>query len=386
MLITRTITIILMLGLVSFLGCKETDYEIINEGSEAGGSTQVATVSGTVTDEMGLPLAGVEIVTQPFGRGVSLDNIGRKSITDIRTNEQGEYQIVDLPQGTYKLHFLASGYAKVSLTIGSIDFVPDNLVEGEIKKAAVLPVYPLQNDGDIPSVALFDPEDKKRMTEMLTSRGVRYTSIRGDLGSLNKSNFNLLVLGLDATIYQDITQLIDNVELIDQFLADGGSIYLGQLNDFSVEATPMPFLTGDQRFALHTENAPFNDFVSGRVLDSSHPLVDTIEFENWSFVEAGQQATKHNVTFDAALKSSIETSPNWHIIVTTPKDDFSSGSGTVLAESDVIIAEYTDPRSGSKIVLNQAAFYQGTFGDITEPNAIRLTNNVINYIKWLNQR
>jgi hypothetical protein len=191
-------------------------------------------------------------------------------------------------------------------------------------------------------------------------------------------------VGLDATVFQDITQLISNKTVIDQFLAEGGSIYLGQLNDFSVEATPMPFLTGDQQFALHTENAPFNDFTSGTILDYFHPLVHDVSFTEWNFVEAGQQARKHNVTFDAAIKSSIDSSPNWHIIVTTPAEDFSSGSGTVAAESDVIIAEYIDPRSGSRIVLNQAAFYQGTFGDITEENAIKLTRNVVEYIKYIN--
>lgn len=371
-------------ALLFLSACKDTSFEITNEGSSEGGSTQTATVSGKVTNSQGEPVEGVSIVTQPFGRDVTLDEIGRKLITDISTNELGEYEISDLPQGTYKLLFLASGYIKTSLTIGSVDFVPANLVEGHIKKAAVLQVFPLQGDGDIPPVALFDPEDKKRMTEILTSHGIRYTSIRGDVASLNKTNFNLLVVGLDTTVFQAVTELISNQATLDQFLADGGSIYLGQLNDFSVEATPMPFLTGDQQFALHTENAPFNDFVSGTILDQSHPLVNNVSFSDWSFVESGQQATKHNVTFDAAIKSSIDSSANWNIIVTTPSEDFSSGSGTVTAESDVIIAEYVDPRSGSRIILNQAAFYQGTFGDITEPNAIRLTNNVVGYIKFLN--
>lgn len=384
MLYSRITYSILILVLVCLSGCKDTEFEIINEGSSEGGATLVATVSGKVTDTQGVPVLGVAVVTQPFGRNVILDDIGRKLITDITTNEFGEYEIVDLPQGTYKLQFLASGFIKASLTIGSVDFVPDNLVDGEIKKTAVLQEFPLQNDGDIPRIALFDPEDKKRMTEILTSHGIRYTSIRGDVTSLNKINFNLLVVGLDATVFQDITQLISNKTVIDQFLADGGSIYLGQLNDFSVEGTPMPFLTGDQQFALHTENAPFNDFTSGTILDYSHPLVNEVTFTDWNFVEAGQQARKHNVTFDAAIKSSIDSSPNWHIIVTTPSEDFTSGSGTVTAESDVIIAEYNDPRSGSKIVLNQAAFYQGTFGDITEANAIKLTSNVVDYIKYLN--
>ncbi|TQV77503.1 carboxypeptidase regulatory-like domain-containing protein [Aliikangiella marina] len=370
--------------LIFSIGCKDTTFEITNEGSSNSGATQIADITGKVTDDMGNPLAGVQIVTLPFNREIVVNDIGRKIISDTVTDSQGDYLIPDLPQGTYKLLFLASGFIKVSLTIGSVDFVPENLVDGVIVKGAVLPNYPLQNDGDIPEVALFDPEDKKRMTELLTSHGIRYNSIVGKVSQLDAANHNLLIVGLDATVFDQIEELIDNVNILDRFLEDGGSIYFGQINDFSFEATPVPFLTGDQQFALHTEDAPFNDFTSGSIVDQSHPLVTDVTFENWQYIEAGQQAVKESVVFDAALKSSIENSPNWNIIVTAPAEDFTSGAGTVLAGSDVIIAEYTDPRSGSKIVLNQAAFYQATFGDTTDVNGTKLSNNVINYIKQLN--
>ena len=377
-------TITISLLLFYMIGCKDTTFEITNEGSSNSGATQIADITGKVTDELGNPVQGVQVVTLPFNRDIVVDANGRKIITHTITNAEGNYLIPDLPQGTYKLLFLASGFIKVSLTIGAVDFVPDNLVDGVIIKGAVLQDYPLQNDGDIPEVALFDPEDKKRMTELLTSHGIRYSSIVGSVSQLDATNHNLLIIGLDATVFQQIEELITNVNVLDTFLADGGSIYFGQINDFSFEATPVPFLTGDQQFALHTEDAPFNDFTSGTIVDQSHPLVTDVVFENWQYIEAGQQAVKESVVFDAALKSSIENSPNWKIIVTAPAEDFTSGAGTVLAGSDVIIAEYTDPRSGSHIVLNQAAFYQSTFGDTTDPNGTRLTNNVINYIKQLN--
>lgn len=370
--------------LVFILACKDTSFEITNEGSSDSGSTLEASVVGRITDQAGLPIEGVAVVTIPFNREVTVDEIGRKSILDVVTDSNGEYQLPNLPQGNYKLLLMASGYIKVSLTIGSVDFVPENLVDGNIVKGAVLQIFPEQNDGDNPAVALFDPEDKKRMTEILTSHGIRYQSVIGGVNQLNATNYNLLVIGLDATVFQHIEELIDNRAVLDQFLADGGSIYFGQINDFSFEATPVPFLTGDQRFALHTENAPFNDFTSGTIVDQSHPLITDVSFLNWEFIEAGQQTLKNNVVFDSALKDSIEGSPNWNIIVTTPAEDFTSGSGTVLAGSDVIIAEYTDPRSGSKIVLNQAAYYQSTFGDTTDINGIKLTSNVVAYIKQLN--
>lgn len=372
--------------LLYLMGCRDTSFEITNEGSSDSGATQIADIAGKVTDTSGNPVVGVQVVTLPFNRDITVDDIGRKLVADTLTDSQGNYHIADLPQGTYKLLFLASGFIKVSLTIGSVDFVPDNLVNGEIVKGAVLQDYPLQNDGDIPQVALFDPEDKKRMTEMLTSHGIRYSSVIDNISQLDANDYNLLVIGLDATVFQQIDELTDNAGVLDNFLADGGSIYFGQINDFSFEATPVPFLTGDQQFALHTEDAPFNDFTSGTIVDQSHPLVTDVIFSNWQYIEAGQQAVKASVVFDAALKSSIESSPNWNIIVTAPAEDFTSGAGTVLAGSDVIIAEYTDPRSGARILLNQAAFYQSTFGDTTDTNGTRLTNNVVNYIKFLNNR
>lgn len=378
-------SLILSFCLLYLSGCRDTEFQITNEGSSASGSTQFANVVGTVTDSEGNPIAGVAVVSIPFGREVSVDSNNRKIIQQSATDSNGQYQIMNLPQGTYKLLFLASGFVKVSLSVGAIDFVPNNLVDGQIVKGTVLQPYPAQNDGDNPAVALFDPEDKQRMTELLTSHGIRYQSMLGRMDQLDANNYNLLIIGLDATVFSPVEELIANQQVIDNFVAAGGSIYIGQINDFSVESTPMPFLTGEQQFILHTESAPFNDFVSGRIVDTGHPLVEDVSFVDWNYIEAGQQLVKQNVVFDAAIKSSIEGSLNWNIIVTTPAEDFSNGAGTVLAEEDVIIAEYTDPRSNSKIVLNQAAFYQATFGDVTDTNGTLLTRNVISYIKFLNQ-
>ncbi len=376
-------SLIVSIGLVLVLtSCRDTELNITNEGSSDSGVTQEADIAGLVTDDMGNPLAGVSVVTLPYARDFELNEIGRKRADLVFTDEQGQYLLEDLPQGSYKLIFLASGKIKVSLAIGPVDFVPDNLVNGVIQKSAVLNPHP--DSASMQPVALFDPEDKQRMTELLVSYGIPYTHVVDNVDSIDRDNFNLLVIGFDATVFIDFSQLTDNAPLIDQFLADGGNIYIGQINDFSVEDTPMPFLTGEQRFILHTERAPFNDFFDGTVVDPQHPLVQDVTFANWQYVEAGQQAVKNNVTFDAAVRSSF-VGEDWNLVVLTPAQDVVTGEGTVSAESDVIIAEYTDPRSGARIVLNQGAYYQATFGDLTDSNGIRLTNNVVNYIKGLNQ-
>lgn len=376
---------LLILYCLFAIACKETSIDINNQGNSGSASAQVATVSGEVRDSQGAPLVDVHVVTIPFGRTIETDSSGRKIIESVVTDREGKFLIADVAQGSYKLLFLGSGYIKSTLALGPVDFIPENLVEGVIQKSVVLDVFPEAGDGDNPPVALFDPEDKKRMTEVLVSRGIRFKDVVNNIESLNATQFKLLVVGHDATVFTEINQLISAKEQIDDFLENNGSIYMGQLNDFSVESTPMPFFVGDRQYILHTEEAPFNDFTSGNVQDAGHPLVQGVNFEDWTYIEAGQQTVKHNVTFDAAVRNSF-SGPNWRIIVTTPAEDFVSGSGQVLSDADVIIAEYIDPRSGASLVVNQGAYYQATFGDLTDEDAIRLTGNVVSYIKQLNSR
>ena len=150
------------------------------------------------------------------------------------------------------------------------------------------------------------------MTEILTTAGIRYVNIRGDItvtesgedvvidsGALDSTidfdSYNLLVIGHDATAYVEFDQLIAAVDEIDTFVDDGGSIFIGQLNDKSVVDTPMPFLNGDRTFILHTEKDPANDFTDGEVVAGSagHPLLTGgVIFEGWEFIESGQQQVK----------------------------------------------------------------------------------------------
>lgn len=376
---------LLVLYCLLAIACKDTSIKIDNQGNSGSASAQVATVSGEVRDTQGVPLVDVHVVTIPFGRAIETDAAGRKIIESVVTDSEGRFLIADVAQGSYKLLFLGSGYIKSTLALGPVDFIPENLVDGVIQKSVVLEMFPEAGDGDNPPVALFDPEDKKRMTEILVSRGIRFTNVVNNIESLDAANFKTLVVGHDATVFTEISQLIAAKEQLDDFLENNGSIYMGQLNDFSVESTPMPFFVGDRQYVLHTEEAPFNDFTSGNVQDAGHPLVQNVSFNDWTFIESGQQTVKNNVTFDAAVASSF-TGPNWRIIVTTPAEDFVSGAGQVFADADVIIAEYIDPRSGASLVVNQGAYYQATFGDLTDQDAIRLTDNVVSYIKQLNSR
>ncbi|MBI2380411.1 MAG: carboxypeptidase regulatory-like domain-containing protein [Gammaproteobacteria bacterium] len=363
----------------------DSSLSVVNNQAPANASSQdKADIVGQVLDATGQPLAGVLLVPTPFSRSFTVAGDQRRIIETFRSDAQGRFLIPQQPFGTYALKAIASGHIPASRPVGLVDFSPQNLRNGQITKDFSLQAFPLRDDGDIPPVALFDVEDKKRMSELLASRGIRFEEISGRLDRLERSRYRVLVVGHDATVYNAFNELIDQKALVNRFLDEGGHVVLGQLNDFSVEARPLPFLDGERGFILHTEDAPFNDFNSGKIRAGDHPLVQGLLFGNWSFIEPGQTALKNNVTFDAAVKSSFQ-GPNWQIIATAPESDFTSGRGTVSAESDVIIAEYTDPAQGGRILVNQAAYYQGSFGDLVDPNALALTENMLAYIKHLNR-
>ena len=322
-------------------------------------------------------------MTQPFNREREVDDTSREIIEQIRTDESGRYLIPLHPQGSYELQIFASGFLAGTTAIGPVDFLPENLVNGGINKSFVLNAYPQDEDQRLP-VALFDPEDKKRMTQILIANGIRFENLLDKVELLSAARYRLMIIGHDATKYSEFNQLIAASSQVTRFLRDGSHLYIGQINDFTVEGMRLPFLEGDRAFMLHTESAPFNDFASGKILDPTHPLVRDVSFSSWQYIEEGQQQVKNNVVFDAAIRDSF-TGPHWQIVVTTPAEDFSSGAGTVEAEQDVIIAEYTDPEGGGRIIVNQAAYFQGTFGDLNEPDAIQLTANVVAYLKALNR-
>lgn len=366
-------------------GCTEDNgFKVDNQqGSVDDATSSLADISGIVVDVQGRAIADAVIVTTPYGRTAATDANGRKIIDSFITDIDGHYFIPQQPFGSYTLEAFASGYQPGARSIGNVDFLPQHLQNGGMIKHFSLAEDFNSDPGNTPAVALFDNEDKKRMTELLTSKGIRYVSVRDTLAQLSIADFRVLVLGLDSTVYSDFTELIAAQTVISQFISAGGHLVIGQTNDFSIENTDMPFLTGDRRFQLHVENAPFNDFQSGLIKDASHPLVQGVTFLNWNYIEPGQQQLKQNLVFDAAIKASF-TGPNWQIIVSTPATDFVGSGGIVVAESDVIIAEYIDPVSGGRIVVNQAAYYQGAYGDVVDGNALRLTENLAQYIKWLN--
>lgn len=368
------------------LACSDgSSVSVENEAPATGVVTsEKADITGRVLDITGRPIAGATVVTTPYGRTLASAPNRRRIVEEFFTDAEGRYTIPQHPLGSYALKAMASGYVLSTKAVGNTAFNPQNMVNGRIQRDFALAEFPARNDGDTPPIALFDSEDKKRMTELLTVNGLRYENIAGKMNTLSRARHRVLVIGLDATVYFSVQELSDNGPGIAQFIAEGGHVYLGQLNDFSYEGRPLDFLPGELGFVLHTEEAPFNDFQSGIVRDAGHPLARGVSFSNWRFIEPGQNVEKQNVTFDAAVRASFQ-GPRWNIIATAPAVPFSNGAGTVDAEADVIIAEYTDPQSRGRLIVNQGAYFQASSGDLTDPNAQQLTANVIAYLKALNR-
>jgi hypothetical protein len=377
---------VILLVLCGWLaGCADdTTFEVDNQQASVDQSTSAhADIAGKVVDVNGAPIVGAVIVTTPYGRGFATAGDSRRVIEHFVSDANGEYSLPQQALGSYNLKAMASGYQLASRSVANIDFLPQNLLNGVIQKDFVLQAAPREAGGE-PAVALFDIEDKKRMTEFLTTHNIRWTPVVGTVATVSRSDFRVLVIGHDATVYTGINELITHRDVIDAFIAQGGHLVIGQINDFSFENQRLSFLLGERSFQLHTENAPFNDFFSAVVVAPTHPLIDGVSFNNWNFIEPGQKQLKQNIVFDAAVAASF-TGPHWQLIVRTPAVAFSNAQGTVNAQDDVVIAEYRDPVAGGRIVVNQGAYFQGAYGDLTDPNAVRLSTNLASYLKSLNQ-
>lgn len=375
---------VLLLSIALLAACADdSSLEVENQQANVEQSTSTqADIYGQVVNSNGDPIAGAVVATTPYGRSFQTANDSRRLIETFTTDSDGNFRLPLQALGSYNLKAMASSYQIGIRTVANIDFLPQNLTANGIVKNFVLQDA-ANETGSTPAIALFDIEDKKRMTEFLTSHNIQWQSVVGQISTLSKTQFNTLVIGSDATVYNAINELIDQQSALAQFIAAGGHVVFGQQNDFSFEGRRLTFLAGNQSFQLHTENAPFNDFFSAVVLENAHPLVDGVAFSNWNFIEPGQKQLKQNIVFDAAIASSFQGAA-WQLIVRTPAETFSNAQGIVLAQEDVVIAEYIDPISQAHIVVNQAAYYQGAFGDLTDQNAVRLTRNMASYIRQLN--
>ena len=65
---------------------------------------QTALLSGTVTDDAGLPLPGVNVILTEVGLGAA-------------TDLDGNYRIAQIPAGAYEVAFSAIGYRRITRQI-----------------------------------------------------------------------------------------------------------------------------------------------------------------------------------------------------------------------------------------------------------------------------
>ena len=65
------------------------------------------TIEGTVTDQQGAAMSGVE---------VTVANVATNVVTSTKTNDAGYYRAEALVPGTYRAHFAAHGFASLDMT------------------------------------------------------------------------------------------------------------------------------------------------------------------------------------------------------------------------------------------------------------------------------
>lgn len=148
----------------------------------AQSDVETATLRGTVTDPNGAVVSGAV---------VSAKNLARGTVREVKTDEQGAFNLPFLPPGRYELKITASGFADrtvpdVELTVGLIAERKIALGVGEVD-AAVVDVL-----ADAPSIEVSRTQQSntinRRQIEHLPNLGRSFTSYIFTLPGVTDSN------------------------------------------------------------------------------------------------------------------------------------------------------------------------------------------------------
>jgi hypothetical protein len=163
------------------------------------------------------------------------------------------------------------------------------------------------------------------------------------------------------------------------------------------------FFPEEYRFALVPKNRGATDdakacarFQHGAVVEPSHPLLQGVSFDDWSYVEyrqASDSDVKTNVTWNATWKSTVDTSL-WNILLTASSSqteiDNKPGcwqNDPTLARTNAAAALMETEYGAGRVVFSNAAWIQATNGERVgngqryAEDAVVLKNNIIRFVK-----
>lgn len=361
----------LFLALLAVKGC--------NKKNEDATPTSIATVNlnvivKTVSGEL---VSGARVViNNPVVERVDRNGKSYTKYTRVQSDAQGVATFAGLPTKNsddevidYEVFVWHSGYQMGSQKI---------TVETNQNIEVPVTLQAESNTTDA-KIALIDYEAIGRGAHFLTGQKLLFQDITENLSTVDLSVFKSIVVGLDNNkVVRFVDEFVQNKTKILDFVQNGGVLYFCQQNDagWISDLLPVPIVMVDE--ALR------NDFTTAEVADATHALMSGItnaDLKNWSYNQFTSSTVVEEVFFDC-----MEKNTGWKGIMVAPSAERQSGSdpekdaagNIVAAQKYWVAAELT--HGNGKIIMNQSAYYQGTYGTQTTPGAIKIANNVTQYL------
>jgi hypothetical protein len=369
---------------------------------------EIIKVSAKVTDSEGIGINEALIITLLDTSTLSTtDSDGRNDVQFVRTDSEGNFTL-NLPTkdtetgalvDSYKIFIYKSGFEKYSSIIYLNDINIDYII-----------LEPWINSTGI-NICLFDPEPGRRGTDFLHLKKVDYFDLKEQIPT-DLSYCDTLFVGWDTSKYSPYkAELVENIEIVLNWVKAGGNLVFGQQNDFGfiggmfsdsgVSGTENLFISYylENDVGPYSAGKPSNDVETGTREDETHLIVSDIsdyDLEGWEYIQPAKEEIDNILAWDVFVSSGTnEYSPDipdigsdWNIIIGCVKagsdemDDRWKNTGA--NKCAIAIEAYV---GGGKIFLNQASYYQGSANTensnpkATNPIAIIMSDNMVNYLK-----
>jgi len=331
---------VLFLAMFNF-SCEREKGGIKSEGSsDSDVVKQEFTLKIKVTSGGEAVMDSDIVLNNPVSVTKTIEGSDYASLTRFRTGKDGDVTIEGLVLQTvegddllYEVTIHRAGFESKTHEITAVQPGDEVNLEVELVK--------YENTIDL-KFALLDYESNYRATDFMNRNKFIYKSVTGKLDDEDLSSYNVLALGLDASKFVlYVEEFAANRDKILSFVEDGGVLFFFQQNDTGWKSDFFP-----EPLALADENDG-NDFASGMILDGEHWIATNSSEEDlvsWEYSEPGQSELKDRIVWDAISKENL-------------------GSGLIY--------------------VIQMAYYQATYGTVSDEKAKKFTENILEYLEGI---
>lgn len=369
----------------------------------------------TVKDDAGMPVQNALVFQFPMNLKKSAisadlpseDGLKRKISYDACTNQDGKATICGfdpetLPVDALGVVGLKSGYERAAsggLTIAATDVTPVELTLARDPAATEEKVLVMSCQNWHRGPTVFSIADMK-YTVAPFGQVVDY--LMADPSDPMK-HFDTLYIEGDSDQWQCFGELTapGKPEKLWQWVNAGGLLVMIQANDShwskdtgcveAAETCPIDMFPRDYQHKLRGEKMACNDYKSGRILQPDHPVLAGVSLDSWSYSEEKEPGNlKSFIGYDTIDRDTVDESV-WQVLVAGPTDPaeieakrMACGEEYAAVERTAMLIEATV--GAGKVHVNNTGFFHGAYGDlfpggVTDPNAIKLRDNLVAYIK-----